>query len=281
MSAQMDTVLVQYVFLDVIEFTREDRTVEDMVSIIGTMNQVVRLALNEQGLDVDDVILLPTGDGMCIAIMNQGARNTHMEIAEAIRAFVAHYNRQKVGSPCAFDLHIAVDEGKDTLIQDITGRRNLIGAGINRAARLMSTCNAGEIVISSVIYENISRLAKYKGLYSPRKASVKNGAELQSYFHRNIEEPNLGDMMRTLIGALSYVQGEKLTEGDVAALEQGAKLIHGIYGLGSIEWIKHRTAHSREARISFGSRRVEVVLKAGMDLYFKALPKETPKQSRR
>ena len=84
MTHSFRKVHIQYIFLDVVQFTRSDRTVEDMVSIIQALNQIVTDVLDERQLVQDDVILLPTGDGMCIGLLNQHDEDTHLEIAQSL-----------------------------------------------------------------------------------------------------------------------------------------------------------------------------------------------------
>ena len=62
------TAHVKYVFMDIVGYTK-DRSVEAQVEIIRKLNQIVRKALDESKIELTKTILIPTGDGMCIALV--------------------------------------------------------------------------------------------------------------------------------------------------------------------------------------------------------------------
>ena len=79
--------LVQYVFLDIVRFT-QGRTIEAQVEVIDSLNTIVRKALADSGVEDDRRILLPTGDGMAIAILHPEPFDLALGIGQAtLRAF--------------------------------------------------------------------------------------------------------------------------------------------------------------------------------------------------
>ncbi|MDH3252715.1 MAG: hypothetical protein OEM41_07975, partial [Ignavibacteria bacterium] len=75
------TVPVKYVYLDVVGFTR-DRSVEAQSDVIDYLNSIVRDVVANASIPQDQVFLLPTGDGICIAMLNVEALfDIHIQIA--------------------------------------------------------------------------------------------------------------------------------------------------------------------------------------------------------
>ena len=67
--------MIRYIFLDVVGFTL-NRTVEAQTQIIATLNRVVREASDSicAGIEASSsrqLIYLPSGDGVCICLVNQ------------------------------------------------------------------------------------------------------------------------------------------------------------------------------------------------------------------
>jgi hypothetical protein len=75
------TTPAKYIFLDVVGFTNQ-RSVEAQTDIVEVLNSVVRRSLKEQDVSNDKYILLPTGDGICIALLNiEDPYDVHIQLA--------------------------------------------------------------------------------------------------------------------------------------------------------------------------------------------------------
>ena len=57
----------KYIFLDVVQFSK--RSAEAQSEIVLMLNQIVDQALKSVEVTDDDSILIPTGDGLCIALI--------------------------------------------------------------------------------------------------------------------------------------------------------------------------------------------------------------------
>src|SRR5262245_45554888 len=67
--ALAETVNAKYVFVDIVGYSR-GRTIEAQSHIIETLNAVIREALTASGIPTDRILLLPTGDGVGIALID-------------------------------------------------------------------------------------------------------------------------------------------------------------------------------------------------------------------
>ena len=63
------TTPAKHIFLDIVGYTR-NRSVEAQTDIVGLLNSFVGKCLKQHQIPEDRRILLPTGDGLCIALLN-------------------------------------------------------------------------------------------------------------------------------------------------------------------------------------------------------------------
>ncbi len=63
------TIPAKYIFLDVVGFSR-GRSVEAQTDIVNSLNDLVRDVITKNNVAKERVIYLPTGDGICIALLN-------------------------------------------------------------------------------------------------------------------------------------------------------------------------------------------------------------------
>lgn len=103
--AETNIVDVKYIFLDVVGFTR-GRSVEAQADIVETLNEIVGSLLHEFDLPSDERILLPTGDGICIAILKRDLYDLHIRFALNIleKLYINNINteNENAASRCAW-----------------------------------------------------------------------------------------------------------------------------------------------------------------------------------
>ena len=63
------TALVKYTFIDVVEYTK-NRSVEAQSDVIAMLNALVARVFEELKIPKEERIMLPTGDGLCVAFLN-------------------------------------------------------------------------------------------------------------------------------------------------------------------------------------------------------------------
>ncbi|HWS71448.1 MAG TPA: adenylate/guanylate cyclase domain-containing protein [Thermoanaerobaculia bacterium] len=190
----------KYVFLDVVKFT-VNRSVEAQSDIVATLNSIVRDSLAHFDLTVEDerVICIPTGDGLCIAILGANTPyDAHVQLAcEILERISAH---SAAADPSRrFDVRIGISENTDNVVTDINGRRNVAGAGINVAARVMDVADAAQIVVSQHVYETVAVRERYMNAFRPLSVSVKHGYRLNVY-QLITERPGLSTVIPAAAG---------------------------------------------------------------------------------
>lgn len=186
-SANIEGILpVKYVFLDVVGFTH-NRSVETQSDIVRSLNAIVNASIQANCIPEENQILIPTGDGICVALLNldcltevESPYDAHLRIALDILARLEEYNFQAQDDDHKFQVRIGVNENVDNVIIDINGRRNVAGDGINTAQRIMSLADGNQILVSSPVFTTLRIRNKYfksafKTLPSTR---IKHGMEL-------------------------------------------------------------------------------------------------------
>ena len=129
-------------FIDIVGYSR--RTVAEQLVMKRECNELVADALGSVA-DWDRVIL-DTGDGAAVTFL--GAPENAL--------FVALRARDGAGQ---LPIRLGVNLGPVRLVHDLNGQENVVGDGINVAQRVMSFCQAGQLLVSRSFYEVACRLA--------------------------------------------------------------------------------------------------------------------------
>ena len=180
------TAIIRYIFLDVVGFTF-NRTIEAQTQIIGTLNRVVREATESVCGPPADVpkgqlIYLPSGDGVCICLVNQlEPFDNHIILSLRILERLHEINRAEIREACRFEVRIGINENQDNLVVDINDADGVAGAGINMAQRVMSLAGGNQIYVSQSVHERLNQRDAYYGAFRPQEKIVKHGLKLVCY----------------------------------------------------------------------------------------------------
>jgi len=190
------TAHAKYVFLDIVKYSY-GRSVEAQADIINNLNRIVTDATASLGVRREDYIFLPTGDGICTAILDPGAPyDIHVEIAQRILERLADHNASATDAMRQFQVRIGLNENVDNLVTDINGQRNVAGAGINTAQRIMSAADGNQIMVGEAVYETLRHREKYMNCFRRFQDVVKHNVTLTvfqyiaSFPHLNVEIPS-------------------------------------------------------------------------------------------
>jgi hypothetical protein len=176
-----ETAPIKYIFLDIVGFTK-DRSVEAQSDIITQMNRIVRESILSYSIPKEQLIILPTGDGLCIAIIDMPKiYDIHLLIALKITELINNYNSGIEDAKRRFQVRIALNENVDNLVTDFNGQRNVAGAGISLAQRIMENADGNQIIISTIVYETLRHRDKYMNLFRTFTAKGKHGQTFSVY----------------------------------------------------------------------------------------------------
>jgi len=139
------------VFLDIIDYSK--KTDSEQIRIKNNFNDLTNHSLKD--VAQNDRIILDTGDGAAIAYM--GSPEDALFMAISIRDGILKGNTQNA---TPLYVRFGINLGTVRVVNDINGRPNIIGDGINVAQRVMSFAKANEILVSRSYYEVTSRLTQ-------------------------------------------------------------------------------------------------------------------------
>lgn len=170
----------KYVFLDVVGFSR--RTAEDQARIVRRLNAVVTESLAAHEIPEEDRIVIPTGDGMCIALIGRHpAYDVHLQLALSILTSLHTLNRETPERARRFRVRIGINQNTDVLVHDVNGRLNVAGAGVNDASRVMGRADGNQILVSRAVFDELEPTEKYARSFRPLIAVVKHNRRLEVY----------------------------------------------------------------------------------------------------
>lgn len=147
------TIPAKYVFLDIVKFS-DGRSVEAQTDIVHSLNDIVKRSLASNNVHESRRILLPTGDGICVALLNiEEPYDVHMLIALDILRNLEEHNRNIEDEMRRFRVRIGLNANTDNLVTDINGNLNIAGRGINMAQRIMGKADGNQILIGESVFD--------------------------------------------------------------------------------------------------------------------------------
>jgi TolB-like protein len=160
--------IAHVLFMDVVGYSK--LLVNEQRAVIEQLNQVVRKTPQVRKSDVaGKLIRIPAGDGMALVFFQTPEEPVQcaMELAKALK------NHPHI------QLRMGIHSGPVDQIKDVNDRTNVAGAGINIAERVMSCGDAGHILLSERVADDLAQ----DGLWQPLlhqlgEIEVKHGTKL-------------------------------------------------------------------------------------------------------
>ncbi len=136
--------------MDVIGFSK--LLIDDQHEMMDELNEIVRAtdqfrAAEENG----KLISLPTGDGMALAFLERSDAPVRCAV-EVARALKSHPQIQ---------LRMGIHSGAVRGVTDVNQRANVAGAGMNLAQRVMDCGDAGHILLSQRVAEDLAQFREW------------------------------------------------------------------------------------------------------------------------
>jgi Adenylate and Guanylate cyclase catalytic domain len=117
----------------------------------------------------EELVRLPTGDGMALVFHHNAEEPVHcaIEIAQALQ------------SHPSVQVRMGIHSGPVSKVQDVSGRANIAGGGINVARRVIDCGDAGHILLSRHVAEDLEQYGHWKSqLHDLGECEVKHGVRL-------------------------------------------------------------------------------------------------------
>ena len=234
-------------FIDLVGYSKllideQRRRLRQLTEIVLATAQV-REATNEQ------LVRLPTGDGMALVFRNSSEEPAQcaLEIAQALRKHPE------------IAVRMGVHSGPVSEVTDVNERANIAGAGINLAQRVMDCGDAGHILLSKRVAEDLEVYRQWSPHLHPLgECEVKHGVRVSVV---NLYTGELGN-------AEPPKKFQQPNEQDSAAKlkRRGPLAIFFLVGLALLAGLLF-FLHQRSARIVAGAQEIHSIAVLPLDNY--------------
>ena len=155
-------------FIDIVGYSK--LLIHKQSELLQTLNGIVRQAAQVRSAEeAGQLIQLPTGDGMALVFRTdvEAPVQCALEISEALKS-----------SP-EVRVRMGVHSGPVSEVRDLNERANIAGAGINLAQRVMDCGDAGHILLSRHVADDLEHYDRWKPcLHDLGECEVKHGVRV-------------------------------------------------------------------------------------------------------
>src|SRR5882724_8684045 len=155
-------------FMDVVAYSR--LLVNEQREVVHQLNQVVRKTAQFRKSDArGKLISIPSGDGMALVFFESPEEPVQCAL-EISRALKSHPRLR---------LRMGVHSGPVDQVKDVNNRSNVAGAGINFAQRVMDCGDAGHILVSQRVADDLAQDSLWQPLlHEIGEIEVKHGVKV-------------------------------------------------------------------------------------------------------
>ena len=167
--ANFELEIAHVLFMDVVGYSK--LLINEQKEILDELNEVVRATQQFKSAEAaEKLIRLPTGDGMALAFFTnpEAPVKCALEICDALK------NHPRI------QLRMGIHSGPVNRVTDVNDQTNVAGAGINIAQRIMDCGDAGHILLSQRIAEDLAQYSHWRdNLRDLGEFEVKHGVKIQ------------------------------------------------------------------------------------------------------
>ena len=172
--------IAHLLFIDVVGYTK--LLVNEQIELLQELNQIVRNTECFRAAEASGKLnRVPTGDGMALLFFHSPEEPARCAL-EISRALQDHPQIQ---------LRMGIHSGPVNRVTDVNDKTNFAGAGINVAQRVLDCGDAGHILLSAHIAEDLAEYRHWQPyLHDLGECEVKHGLRLHLF---NLYKENLGN----------------------------------------------------------------------------------------
>src|SRR5512140_2715916 len=157
--------IAHVLFIDIVGYSK--LSINDQHAAVEELNRIVRAAEQFQRAEAANrLIRIPTGDGMVLVFYTNPEAPAQCAV-EISRALKEHPRLQ---------VRMGIHSGPVSGVVDVNERANLAGAGINMAKRVIDCGDAGHILLSKHVAEDLEEYERWRPLlHDLGSCEVKHG----------------------------------------------------------------------------------------------------------
>src|SRR2546426_9974359 len=160
--------IAHVLFIDIVGYSK--LSINDQHAAVEELNRIVRATEQFQKAEVAErLIKIPTGDGIALVFYTSPEAPAQCAV-QISRALKEHPRLQ---------LRMGIHSGPVSGVVDVNERANLTGAGLNMAKRVMDCGDAGHILLSKHVAEDLEEYEQWRPLlHDLGSCEVKHGMRL-------------------------------------------------------------------------------------------------------
>ncbi|MDQ3413639.1 MAG: hypothetical protein M3480_01470 [Verrucomicrobiota bacterium] len=172
--------IAHLLFIDVVGYSK--LLVNEQIELMHELNQIVRGTHCFRDAEASErMIRLPTGDGMVLIFF----RSPEQPVRCALEISAALRERPRI------QVRMGIHSGPVNQVVDVNDQVNVAGAGINIGQRVMDCGDAGHILLSKHVAEDLAQYRHWQPhLHDLGECEVKHGLRLQVF---NLHKEGLGN----------------------------------------------------------------------------------------
>ena len=155
-------------FMDLVGYSK--LLLDEQRELLERLTEIVRNTEQVRAAEATDrLIRLPAGDGMALVFFNspEAPVQCAIEVAEKLKQYPE------------LKLRMGIHSGPVNEVRDVNGRANVAGAGINIAQRVMDCGDAGHILLSKRVAEDMAHSRQWRNyLHDLGECAVKHGVPI-------------------------------------------------------------------------------------------------------
>ncbi len=157
--------IAHVLFIDIVGYSQ--LSINEQSKLLGELNEAVRGTERFRVAEAEGTLVrLPTGDGMALIFHRSPEEPVHcaLEISQALKAHPE------------LRVRMGIHSGPVNEVADVNERANIAGAGINIAQRVMDCGDAGHILLSKHVAEDLQHYSEWRPyLHDVGQCEVKHG----------------------------------------------------------------------------------------------------------
>jgi TolB-like protein/class 3 adenylate cyclase/Tfp pilus assembly protein PilF len=185
---EIELEIAYVLFIDIVGYSK--LVTHEQRRLLELLNQIVREAEHFRAAEAKSrLIAVPTGDGMALVFYN--TPEAPVECALEISRAASEHPELK--------LRMGINGGPVSGVVDLSGRSNIAGAGINIAQRVMDCGDAGHILISKHLAEDVEQYGDWKRhLHDLGECEVKHGVRVSvvNLYTEDVGNPEVPQKVR-------------------------------------------------------------------------------------
>jgi TolB-like protein/Tfp pilus assembly protein PilF len=189
-------------FIDLVGYSK--LLIEEQKERLGQLTNIVLATSQVTKSTNEQLVRLPTGDGMALVFRNSSEEPARcaIEIAQALKTHPE------------IAVRMGIHSGPVSDVADVSGRSNIAGAGINMAQRVMDCGDGGHILLSRHVAEDLEQYSHWRPhLHDLGDCEVKHGVRLGvvSLYRDGLGNPDLPRKFKALKQHRSRIRWAEIT----------------------------------------------------------------------